>query len=215
MIQKIENTIEAPGTAEELWECVSTGAGLEAWMAPAQVRDGKVFFDMGTGEGMQEAGVITAFEPPHRFAYEERWPSGSLGSEFLVEPGRVRVVSTLDAAGRNWEAIMRGLGDGLEAFLAVLKLYRTHFPGQSTRTVHEPQRYKDFADLANALGLDDIEVGDPVTTTSGLSGLVEVRSDHHIILRLRAGVALIYAYEFNREMHTGVHLYLYELGSPS
>ncbi len=166
-------------------------------MAPAEIADGRVRFDMG--EGMAEAGVVTAVEPPRRFAYEERWEGGRLGSEFRIEPRAggtclVRVISTLDAAG-DWDAVLATMAEGVDAFLAVLKLYRTHFPGYRCRTVHTPSAAASFSELLAETELD---------------GIVEVRGAEHLILRRDDGIALVYAYEFAGKVNTGVHLYLYE-----
>jgi hypothetical protein len=59
---------------------------------PAEVEgreDGTIAYDMGSG--MEESGVVTAWDPPRRFAGEEEWqpdevrPAARLATEFLVE----------------------------------------------------------------------------------------------------------------------------------
>ena len=72
MTRRIENRIEVPGTPEEVWELIATGHGIEAWFVPAEVEPrvgGRVAIDIGTG--MEECGTVSAWEPPHRFAYDE------------------------------------------------------------------------------------------------------------------------------------------------
>ena len=70
--------VETGDSSDPVTLAIATGPGLECWMAPAEIAGGKVHFDMG--DGMAEAGVITVVEPPHRFAYEERWDGGVLAS---------------------------------------------------------------------------------------------------------------------------------------
>ena len=90
---------------------------------PAEVEPrvgGRVALDMG--DGMEDAGTVTACEPPRRFAYEEEWeavegePPGRLASEFLVEAQAggtcvVRLVSTLHADGDELGRGARDLDD--------------------------------------------------------------------------------------------------------
>ena len=71
MTRRIENSIEVPGTPEEVWEAIATSHGIECWFVPAQVQDGRVALDMGGG--MEDAGPVVASEPPRRFVYEEVW----------------------------------------------------------------------------------------------------------------------------------------------
>jgi uncharacterized protein YndB with AHSA1/START domain len=71
MSRRIENRIDVPGTPEQVWEAIATGPGIEAWFVPARVEDGRVALDMGSG--LEDAGTVTEFSPPHRFAHEEEW----------------------------------------------------------------------------------------------------------------------------------------------
>ena len=96
---------------------------------PAEVEPrvgGKVRLDMGGG--MEDAGRVTAYDPPHRFAYEEEWaptegePAGLLASEFIVEAQDhstclVRLVSTLHADGGDWDEVLKSLDEGWDVFL--------------------------------------------------------------------------------------------------
>lgn len=59
---------------EEIWAAIATADGISSWMAPARVDPrigGEVVFDLG---GFASTGVVTAYEPNVRFAYEEPWP---------------------------------------------------------------------------------------------------------------------------------------------
>ena len=115
---KRENRIEVPGTPEQVWEAIATGHGTETWFVPAEIEGrvgGKVRLDMGTG--MADAGVVTGWDPPHRFAYDEQWEGeveGTLATEFLVEAQSggtciVRLVSTVHATGGDWTDMLDNL----------------------------------------------------------------------------------------------------------
>ena len=45
MTRRIENSIEVPGTPEEVWEAIATSHGIECWFVPARVDDGRVALD--------------------------------------------------------------------------------------------------------------------------------------------------------------------------
>lgn len=71
---RMERAIEVGATPEQVWDAIATADGISAWMVPtrldAQV-GGEVSFDLGE---MRSTGVVTAYDPPHRFAYDEPWP---------------------------------------------------------------------------------------------------------------------------------------------
>ena len=161
MTRRIENSIEVPGTPEQVWEAIATGHGIECWFVPAAVADGRVALDMG--DGMEDAGAITELDPPRRFAYEEEWaavdgePPGRLASEFIVEAKSggtcvVRLVSTLHADGEGWDAVLDSMSTGWDTFLLNLQAYLTHFPGQRCATVMASGT-GDWPTLLDALGL--------------------------------------------------------------
>ena len=122
MSRRIENRIEVPGTPEQVWEAIATGPGIEAWFVPARVEDGRVALDMGSG--LEDAGVVTEFSPPHRFVYEEAWeavegepPAGSRRSSSsrraqadLRRPAREHALRRRRGLGRG----AREHGGGLE-----------------------------------------------------------------------------------------------------
>ena len=98
MTRRIENSIEVPGSPEAVWEAIATGPGIEAWFVPARVADGRVELDMG--DGLADAGRVTASEPPVRFAYE-----GGVGGRRgrAARAARVGVPRSRRArAGRAW-----------------------------------------------------------------------------------------------------------------
>jgi uncharacterized protein YndB with AHSA1/START domain len=221
-MKRIQNEIEVPGTPEEVWEAIATGHGIECWFVPAQVGE-RVALDMG--DGLADAGPVTASEPPHRFVYEEDWqavegePPGRLASEFLVEAKAggtcvVRIVSTLHADGEGWDAVMDQMRLGWDTFLLNLQAYLRHFPGQRCATVMASAD-GDWPSFLAALGLTDAQAGDAVRTPQAptLAGTVEYRGERELLLKLAEpapGLGLVYAYDWEDQTKTVVHLYLFE-----
>jgi len=217
MTRRIENRIEVPGTPEQVWELIATDHGIEAWFVPAEVEPrigGRVAIDIGIG--MADAGTVTAYEPPRRFAYEEEWtePPSRLASEFLVEARSggtcvVRIVSTLHGEG-DWDRMLEDLHEGWKGYLLIMRLHLEHFPGRRCRTVMATGQGA-FAELTAGLGLEHAKPGDEVESTGGprLAGVVEHRGAKELILRIEApapGIALLFAYD----TRTHAHLYLFD-----
>lgn len=172
--------IEVPGDPTEVWRAIATGPGIATWFVPAEVEEregGRIITDhgpFGTSEG-----VVTVWEPPHRFAYEERgWnPDASdappWATELLVEARDggtciVRLVSGFFEHGDDWEQQLEGTDEGWRAALRNLRLALTHFPGQTatsmavigTVTDRSP---RDVAHgMLSTLGLEGADHGDQV-----------------------------------------------------
>ena len=94
---------------------------------------------MHFGEGMDETGTVTAWEPPRRFAYGTgAGTERALEYEWLVEPGRgghsrVALVNSGFGEGADWDRDYDGMAGGWPLFLENLRLVRTHFPGAGLR----------------------------------------------------------------------------------
>jgi uncharacterized protein YndB with AHSA1/START domain len=226
MTRRIENRIEVAGTPEEVWELIATGPGIEAWFVPAEVEPGvggRVAIDVGTG--MADCGTVTAWEPPHRFAYSEDWEDGTgLASEFLVEARSggtcvVRIVSTLHARSGDWDELLEDLRRGWDGYLLILRLYREHFPGRPVRTIFAGADSHATApaaltELVRGLGIERATVRERVHSAHGprLAGVVEHRAAQEMIMRIdepAPGIALLFAYPMGGQVRSFVHLYLY------
>jgi uncharacterized protein YndB with AHSA1/START domain len=71
---RMERTIEVAATPEQVWDAIATAEGISAWMVPTTLdptEGGEVTFDLGE---FGSTGVVTAYVPGERFAYEEPWP---------------------------------------------------------------------------------------------------------------------------------------------
>ncbi|WP_169738349.1 SRPBCC family protein [Patulibacter minatonensis] len=191
------------GTPEEVWWSVATGAGIGTWYVPAKVQSrvgGAVVTDHGPFG--HSHGVVTAYDPPRRFAYEERaWGQEvpPWRTEVLVEPGpggvcEVRLTSGLTTDGPRYRDAIGLTEEAWVAGLRNLRLAREHFPGQEAggvfvvRGVRAPQG-EAWAALLRALGLADAVVGDEVAATEGapaLAGVVEEVRPTSLLLRTTA-----------------------------
>jgi uncharacterized protein YndB with AHSA1/START domain len=235
--RSIELEVEVPGTPEQVWDAIATGPGITAWFVPAAVDEregGSVSLDI-MGEGMEASGVVTAWEPPRRFAYEETdpfevEPGSRLATEWLVEARSggtcvVRLVNSLFASGEEWDDQLEDLRDGWGAYMHNLRLYMTHFPGQRCSTILETgnapaPKARAWAALTGALGVSEpAQGGSAATTAPGaptLAGTVErtAETKHHRELMLRLdepapGVAFVFAFEYQDQIYASLHAYLF------
>jgi uncharacterized protein YndB with AHSA1/START domain len=98
----VRTEIEVPGTPEAVWDAIATGPGSACWFVPAEV-DGRVgAIVTHHGPYGDSKSVVTAWEPPRRFAYEERdWAEDAppWATEILVE---VRAGGTCVVRWRAW-----------------------------------------------------------------------------------------------------------------
>jgi hypothetical protein len=98
----VQVDLEVPGTPEEVWKAIATGPGISSWFVPAEFeeRDGKpVALTVNFGPGMEARSVVTAWDPPRRFANESGgWMPGAppIANEWSDEPLPVR-----RSGGRN------------------------------------------------------------------------------------------------------------------
>lgn len=119
---RVERTYEVTATPEQVWDAIATADGISAWMVPTRLDPqigGEVSFDVG---GFRSVGVVTAYTPNRRFAYEEPWPSepgmptadrdlssvSPIATEFLIESASggscvIRVVTSAYGTGADWE----------------------------------------------------------------------------------------------------------------
>ncbi len=71
---RMERTYEVAATPEQVWDAIATADGISAWMVPTRLDPrvgGEVSFDLGDS---RLTGVVTAYAPNQRFAYDEPWP---------------------------------------------------------------------------------------------------------------------------------------------
>ncbi|WGF86400.1 SRPBCC family protein [Marinivivus vitaminiproducens] len=235
----VEMGFVVPGSPEEVWAAIATGAGNSAWFTQATIDErvgGAITFDFGGG--MTSSGTVTLWEPPHRFSYEERDWSGEappIATEIVIT-GRaggtcvVRMVHALFTSSDAWDDEMEGFEAGWPGFIEVLRVYLAHFAGQPAAPVRAMSPCADdqagaWKRLGEALGLAGANVGEQRSAgpeAPALAGTVEiVRQDartREIMLRVSEpgpGIALIGVHPYAGSTHASLSLFLYGDGAPA
>jgi len=229
--RSVQVAVEVPGTPEEVWRAIATGPGISSWFVPAEFeqRDGKpVAVTLNFGPGMESRSVVTAWDPPRKFAAQGEGWGGSPGiaDEWTVEARAggtciVRVVHSLFAETDDWDNQLEGTEKGWPAFFRILRIYLTHFRGQHSAMMQwiapaAGSTADAWEALAAALGLTGVSAGQRWTAPAGvpaLSGVVEHVSQrpYNALVRLDKpgpGVAALGAVNFGGSMVT-LSFYLY------
>lgn len=203
----VEMELLATGTPEQLWQAMATGLGMSAWFTPTAVDErvgGAVRFDFGPT--ITQHGEVTAWEPPHHFAYVERdWLEGAppLATDITIfeESGDrclVRMVHSLSSSTDDWDEQLESIEDGWPTFFEVLKLYLAHYAGQPAASFLAMSTVEDeplavWQRLTRELELAGANAGERRATPphpERLSGVVEVvrqgPRERYVILRLEA-----------------------------
>jgi uncharacterized protein YndB with AHSA1/START domain len=225
----VDLSVEVDATPEQIWEAIATGPGLACWFVPAEIEEregGSIVTHHGPFGSSK--GTITAYERPHRFAYEERdWdpekPVPPWITEILVEARQggvsvVRLVSGVFADG-DWSDEIGGSGDGWALALGNLRIHFERFAGQACESLFalatvEGDEDDAWAALRVALPLGDVTEGDRVEAGDGapaLSGVVEAVRPHTVVLRSEEpapGIVEVLAMTFGKT-HLFVRGYLY------
>jgi uncharacterized protein YndB with AHSA1/START domain len=231
--RSVEVETEVPGTPEEVWKAIATGPGISAWFVPAKIEEregGAIVMDFGPG--MESKSVITAWDPPRRFAAdnEEGMGPGSpaMATEWTVEAKsggtcRVRVVHSWFASTDDWDHQFEDVEKGWPAFFRILGIYLTHFRGQPSDVIPliaigTGSKSVVWERLLGSLGFAPLTEGQRVETAGGaprLAGIVDrvTGKDHEeLFLRLEeptSGVAHFLPIPMGGQVCLSVRFYLY------
>lgn len=229
----VQIDFEVPGTPEQVWHAIATGPGMSSWFVPTEVEEregGALLFHLGPG--MDSPGVVTGWEPPRRFAYEEPdWNPGAppVATEILVEARSggicvVRMVHSLFTSSEEWDDQLESFEQGWPPFLEILRLVMIHFPGENASSLRlmntaEGTEPEVWAVLTEALGLSGATQGErrqAPASAPPLAGVVEGRGggkhEYQLLLRLdepAPGLALLGAYAWGGKTHAAISLYLF------
>ena len=233
----VEMIVEVPGTPEQVWHAIATGPGMEAWFVPTDVEEregGALTFHLGPG--MDSPGVVTGWDPPRRFAYEEReWMANAppVATEVIVETRSggacvIRMVHSLFTSSEEWDNQLESFEAGWPSYFKILQLYLEHFPGQPATTFRvmtgAPGSQEEAWDaLAGLLGLTGATTGERRSTGDGapaLAGVVErigkAKDHHEALLRLEKpapGAGYVAAFNWGGKVSVLVSFYLYGEGA--
>jgi len=222
---EITKEIVAPVPAEDVWLALTTGDGMDGWFLGTGNeiegrQGGRVHLDFG--EGGSADSTITAWEPPHRFAFGgEVGPDGvSHAFEYTLEGregGRtwIRLVHS-GFLGDDWEAEYEALGEGDGMYLHLLAQYATWFPGRRASLVsafrpetgtreHAMQRFQRALGMSGAPAIDE-RVRFEVEGLPPIEGVVDFTS--RSIIGIRTHDALLrFLYTPQGMVFAGHHLY--------
>ena len=133
------------------------------------------------GPGMESRSVVTAWDPPRRFAAESAgWVPGSpvIANEWSVEARAggicvVRMVHSLFASTDDWDNQLEGTESGWPGFFRILRIYLTHFRGQRSAMMQwmapaAGTEAEAWETLTAALGLKGVSVGQRWTAPAGV-----------------------------------------------
>jgi uncharacterized protein YndB with AHSA1/START domain len=116
---EIRKEVDVDATPEEVWQAISTGAGLAAWFQPAELGP--------------DSDTVVTWEPPSQLVTQTPGEDGSTQAiEFLVE-ARAEGSTILRLvhggfASDDWDE--ERTAEGWEMYLCTLARYFTHFAGR-------------------------------------------------------------------------------------
>ena len=231
--RSINVEVEDPGTPEEDWRAIGTGAGISSWFVPSKMEErlgGELVCSFAPG--MDSRSKITAWQPPNHMAAESRdyGPDApAMATEWHVEARSggaciVRVVHSLFADTDDWDNQLTGLESGWPAFFAILKIVLTHYRDMPVHGIQEPSFTSGsgeaaWAKMAAALGLTGASVGGKCRSTADVppvAGTVAYVKHNEIIVHLEQpvpGVGMFYAMPCGGPIWAGVNFYLFGEGA--
>jgi uncharacterized protein YndB with AHSA1/START domain len=231
--RSIQVEVEVPGTPEEVWRAIGTGAGISSWFVPTKL-DERVGgeFVCTFAPGMDSRATVTAWQPPNYCAAESRDlgpKSPAMANEWFVEAKSggtciVRVVHSLFADTDDWDNQLTGTESGWPAYFAILKIVLTHYRDQRVHGLHETSFTSGsdeaaWSTMAAAFGVTAAAVGEKRTAPAGVppvSGTVAHTKHNQIILHLEKpapGVGMFYAMPCGGPVWAGISFYLFGEGA--
>jgi uncharacterized protein YndB with AHSA1/START domain len=231
--RSVQVEVEVPGTPEEVWRAIATGAGISSWFVPTRSEErqgGEIVSNFGPG--MDMSATITAWEPLRRFAAEATaGPPGSpaIATEWTVEARAggmcvVRVVHSLFASTDDWDNQLDGLEQGWPPIFRILRRYLETFKGVPCSamqfvSIASDSETKTWEKMGGELGLLNAAAGQKWSAPDGfprMTGVVDSRGQgmhaNTVLLRLDTptpGTAYIGAFPCGAmaQVYMGIYLY--------
>ena len=224
--------VEVPGTPEEVWQAIASGAGISAWFVPTEMEEragGSAVSHFGPGSSMDSVARIGDWDPPRRYTAETQEGPGPVATEWTVTARAggtctVRVVHSWFASSDEWDAQFEGHEQGWQAMFRTLRLYLAHFRGQPSAAIslmgNAPgSRPEAWAALMRTLGFANViegrrlaSAGDAPPIAGEVERLSENEHQNELLLRLDAptpGIAHLFALVMGGQTFLVLRFYLY------
>jgi uncharacterized protein YndB with AHSA1/START domain len=220
---EITKTIEVDATAEQAWDAIATGPGMDSWFMGRNTVEpregGTTTFSIGD---FTQASTVTTWEPPTRFAYTadpgEDGTFHRFDYQVTERPGGGVAIRYEHAGmlGDEWEAEYEAMQEGDPAYVFKLHQYLTYFAGRHGISVEAfgppiADRERAMATYRRVLGLDDDALVDtPVKAELGgigtIDGSVDFLSPSFIGVRTPDAI-LRFIWAFDGRSYIGHHLF--------
>jgi uncharacterized protein YndB with AHSA1/START domain len=231
--RSVQVEVEVPGTPEEVWQAIATGAGISSWFVPTQSEERQGGQVVSTfGPGMDCPATITSWQAPERFVAESDMGapgSPKMATEWSVEARAggtclVRVVHSLFASTDDWDNQLDGMEQGWPTYFRILRMYLANFKGMPCSamqfvSVSSDSESEAWEKAGGSLGLIEVAEGREWTAPDGLpqmAGVVDsVGKGMHpntVLLRLEApapGAAYVGAFSCGGMVMVCLSVYLY------
>lgn len=204
----VELEFLTPGAPDAVWHAMATGPGNTAWFTTAEIEEkigGHITFHFMPG--VTGSGVVTHWEPPHRFSYVEAdWAEGAppvlTEITILARSGDaclVRMTHSIASLSAQWDGQMEGFESGWPGFIEVLRLYLSHHAGEPAASFQLAAKAKGeplvlWRRLLDGLGHETADVGENWTVDAGetlFGEVVVARQDEqyrYLLLRIDGDV---------------------------
>ena len=224
--------VETPGSVEELWQAISTDAGLSAWFT-------RSIFEIGAegqperlivhfGPGISSAATLTAWDPPRGFSVtsDEFIPGGpEVATDWKIEEGAgntclLSVEHSLFVESDEYDSHIEGTEAGWPAFFRILQIYMTHHRGQPCTLLEllgaTSEGSQAWEKTAASLGFAAAKPGERFSAPAGglnFAGFVDTLPDEtEIILHIdkpTSGVAHLFVWPLDEKILLSLRFYLY------
>ena len=228
----VRGEVEAPGSVDELWQAIGTGAGLSSWFTRSEFSvgaDGQpTQLIVHFGPGISSAATITQWDPPRGFSVisDEFIPGGpEVATDWNIEErdGKSCLLSVehgLSVDSDEYDNHIEATEAGWPAFFRILQIYMAHHRGEPCALLELMGAAADgdraWEDVSSALGFSNAQPGDRFAAPAGalpFSGLVDtVPGETEVILHIdqpTSGVAHLFVWPINDQILLSLRFYLY------
>lgn len=228
---EIREQLEIEATPEQIWQAIATGPGVDSWfMGHSTIESGLGGHNKMDAGGFTLESTVTAWDPPHRFAFKEDspGPDGALHAfEYLIEgrDGGSTVLKFVHSGflGDDWEAEYDALRKGDLIYIQKLAQYLKHFPGRVAAPIggfggQLADKEKAWETIRAGLGLSGpVAVGEKVRLTptglQPLDGVVDLANEDFLNVRTDDAI-YVFIHGFQGAVVIGHHIYG-ETGQPA